>query len=705
MLKYGVINLAFRGYLVATYGEETWEKIRQLAGVEDSYFMNTPYDDAIMEKMAMAASRILGLDDSTVFQQYGEYFIDFCMEAGYDAILRALGGNLLDMLDNLDYMHYGYLTITYTEMNAPSFQVERLKDGEILLHYYTDRKGYADMVIGQVRGCARKFFNTEIDMKIVTHRYEEERSSKREHIVLSIKETTCKRIKGPGRKMKRTYTNETSGTENAQLLALNRWSAIREAVVEGHATDTFDAVYPEQLLMDSKTFCEILPFHVVFDEELHIKQVGRILQKYLPAVRFLGARMDSFFHILHPEIQFYIEHIRASINSQFIIETKREKMPSSWGGRPTLTLKGQMIWLPQYDCMMFMCSPKVTSLGELEEMNMHLSDIALHDVLRDFVLLNQQRKVEADMSKQLEMKKEELRGMSEALKAMQKKTEKLLETMLPRPVAEQLRDGKKVEAASYDEVTILFSDVVTFTNICSECKPTQVVTMLNDMYLRFDRLTTVHDVYKVETIGDAYMVTGGLPIPIRTHAERVVNMGLAMHLAAANVKSPATGKILQIRVGIHSGPTVAGVVGEKMPRYCLFGDTVNTASRMESHGIPGKVHISMKTYKLIKGRGFVCASRGPTEIKGKGLMNTYFVESSSATDHQLLGLPTDSTTDVAQVEEGHLLRMHYADDNDYSSNQNFTSSVISNGDKLGHQQTPLHGRIRRSIQSKLCTVL
>ncbi|XP_035692500.1 guanylate cyclase soluble subunit beta-2-like [Branchiostoma floridae] len=658
-----------------------------------------------MEKMIMAASRILGLDDSTVLQQYGEYFIDFCMEAGYDSILRALGGNLQDMLDNLDYMHYGYLTITYTEMNAPSFQVERRQDGEILLHYYTDRKGYADMVIGQVRGCAKKFFNTEIDMKIVSQRYEEDRSAKREHIVLSIKETVCKRAKGRGRKIKRRFTNETNSTGDARLLAMDRWSSIRDAVMDGCVPETFDAVYPEQLLMDSKTFCEILPFHIMFDEELHVKQLGTVVQKYLPAVRFPGARMDFFFHILHPEIPFYIEHIRTSISSQFILETRREKMPSSWGGRPTLILRGQMIWLSQHQCMVFMCSPKVTSLAELEEMNMHLSDIALHDVLRDFVLLNQQRQAEAELSKQLEMKKEELRGMSDALKAMQKKTEKLLETMLPRPVAEQLRDGKKVEAASYDEVTILFSDVVTFTNICSECKPTQVVTMLNEMYMRFDRLTTVHDVYKVETIGDAYMVTGGLPIPTRTHAERVVNMGLAMHLAVANVKSPATGKILQIRVGIHSGPTVAGVVGEKMPRYCLFGDTVNTASRMESHGIPGKVHISMKTYKLIKRRGFVCASRGPTEIKGKGLMNTYFVESSAATDNQLLGLPTDSTADVAQIEEEHLLRMHYTDDNDYCSTQNFPSSVISNGEKMGHQQTPIHGRIRRSIQSKLCTIL
>uniref|UniRef100_A0A674K8X1 Guanylate cyclase domain-containing protein n=1 Tax=Terrapene triunguis TaxID=2587831 RepID=A0A674K8X1_9SAUR len=115
----------------------------------------------------------------------------------------------------------------------------------------------------------------------------------------------------------------------------------------------------------------------------------------------------------------------------------------------------------------------------------------------------------------------------------------------------------------------------------------QIVNMLNSMYSKFDRLTSVHNVYKVETIGDAYMVVGGVPVPIASHAKRVANFALGMRTAAREVMNPITGEPIQIRVGIHTGPVLAGVVGEKMPRYCLFGDTVNTASRMETGPIKG----------------------------------------------------------------------------------------------------------------------
>ncbi|KAH9496326.1 Guanylate cyclase soluble subunit beta-2 [Bulinus truncatus] len=284
-----------------------------------------------------------------------------------------------------------------------------------------------------------------------------------------------------------------------------------------------------------------------------------------------------------------------------------------------------MIWLSDTLNMIFIGSPRLTSLNELMEMNVYLADIPLYDVTRELVLLNQQRIAEIDIAKRLDETTAELKKTSQALEVEKCKTETLLHQMLPRKVAHALTHGQKVEAEKFDQVTILFSDIVTFTNIAAACSPMDIVNMLNDMYEKFDQRTSQHNVYKVETIGDAYMIVSGVPEKTTIHAQPVANFAIDMVEDAGLVKSPATGLPLQIRVGVHTGPVVAGVVGVKMPRYCLFGDTVNTASRMESHGVPGRIHVSPSAYQAMRGWGYAFQHRGEMEVKGKGKMSTYFL--------------------------------------------------------------------------------
>jgi len=177
-------------------------------------------------------------------------------------------------------------------------------------------------------------------------------------------------------------------------------------------------------------------------------------------------------------------------------------------------------------------------------------------------------------------------------------------------------------------VTVYFSDCVGFVAMSARSNPTQVVQFLNDLYSCFDRIIGTYDVYKVETIGDSYMVVSGLPVPNGSHhVGEIASMSLSLMEAIMKFKiGHLPGEQVQLRIGMHSGPCVAGVVGLKMPRYCLFGDTVNTASRMESNGLPLRINASQSARDLlVEIGGYELAERGLVHMKGKGDQMTYFV--------------------------------------------------------------------------------
>ncbi|XP_017044805.2 LOW QUALITY PROTEIN: uncharacterized protein LOC108090572 [Drosophila ficusphila] len=214
------------------------------------------------------------------------------------------------------------------------------------------------------------------------------------------------------------------------------------------------------------------------------------------------------------------------------------------------------------------------------------------------------------------------------LKREKRKSDSLLFQMLPPSVAMQLKQTQQVPAELYEAVTIYFSDIVGFTEIAADCTPLEVVTFLNSIYRVFDERIECYDVYKVETIGDSYMVASGLPVKNgNKHISEIATMALDLLDASSLFRIPRAGdEFVQIRCGVHTGPVVAGIVGTKMPRYCLFGDTVNTASRMESTGEAQKIHITEEMHdSLQQVGGFRTEHRGLIDVKGKGLMSTYWL--------------------------------------------------------------------------------
>ena len=227
---------------------------------------------------------------------------------------------------------------------------------------------------------------------------------------------------------------------------------------------------------------------------------------------------------------------------------------------------------------------------------------------------------------------DKLRTTFNQLTEEQKKSEHLLLNILPETVANRLKEQPTTIAEAFGEVTVLFADIVGFTELSSRVSPQELVALLNRIFSAFDELAEKHGLEKIKTIGDAYMVVGGLPNPRKDHAEAIIKMALDMQ-QAINKFNLETNSNCNIRIGINTGPVVAGVIGIKKFIYDLWGDTVNIASRMESHGIPGNIQISQSTYEQVKDifqdkfkDEYKLESRGLIDIKGKGEMQTYLVQ-------------------------------------------------------------------------------
>ena len=235
----------------------------------------------------------------------------------------------------------------------------------------------------------------------------------------------------------------------------------------------------------------------------------------------------------------------------------------------------------------------------------------------------------------LGMEAQERRRAEESLRVEQKKSERLLLNVLPQEIAERLKNVQSktklhlktsvtIIADSFEEVTVLFADIVNFTEYAASISASELVNVLNEIFSEFDHLVEQYDLEKIKTIGDSYMVVGGLPIPSKDHAEAIAEMALQMQTVIQKFKR-TDGTNFSLRIGIHTGQAIAGVIGTKKFIYDLWGDTVNVASRMESYGVAGCTQVTEATYQLLKGK-YHLDQRSAINIKGKGEMITYLLK-------------------------------------------------------------------------------
>jgi class 3 adenylate cyclase/CheY-like chemotaxis protein len=263
----------------------------------------------------------------------------------------------------------------------------------------------------------------------------------------------------------------------------------------------------------------------------------------------------------------------------------------------------------------------ISALDEIDSVVRCIEAGAEDFLPKDFNPVLLRARVDAALEKKRMRDREAL--MMEELRAEKERSEALLHNVLPGNVVARLRSGETLIADRFHEVTILFCDLVDFTPLAARLEPQQTVRLLGEVFSALDELVAALALERIKTIGDAYMVAGGLPGPRDDHASAVADLALGIADVIAAI-GRAAGHMLVARIGIHTGPVVAGVIGARKFAYDVWGDTVNTASRMESAGMPGRIHVSGATRRTL-GDAFRFEPRGPVAIKGKGMMETYFL--------------------------------------------------------------------------------
>lgn len=585
---FGFVNHAIELLVTRNFGDETWEKIKETAklDLDGQFILRNVYDDSISYDLVGAASQVLGLPASAILELFGALFFDFCQESGYGNILHVLGSNIRDFLQNLDALH-DHLQTIYPGMKAPSFTCTEAEDGATILHYYSDRPGLEHIVIGLVRKVAEKVHDTTVDCQI--------------------------------------FKTQADGIDHIQFKIIDKGDATTNNASEKQACIP---TLTEEPKISPDSFSRIFPFHLVFGPDFKIIQAGRSIVRMIPAIEDNpNVTLTDLFELARPHMDFTYNNVLLHLNTVYVMNTLPGVLKSV-DANIKLRFKGEMIYVEESNAILFIGSPNITNLDEMYRKGLRLSDIPLHDATRDLVLMSEHFEAEYKLTKELEILTDQLQNTYQQVEEEKEKTDRLMYSVLPAIVANELRASRPVPPKKYRTVTVLFSGIVGFSDFCVRHSDQEgalkIVTFLNDTCSKIDELIAAEknaNLYKVETVGDQYMCVSGLPTECSEHARLIARFALDMMDTAKEVKDPE-GNPVKFRIGIHSGEVVTGVIGQRVPRYCLFGNTVNLASRTETTGISGKINVSGDAHRYLCEEdnfhsSFDFKFRGPVEMKGK----------------------------------------------------------------------------------------
>ncbi|XP_018398508.1 PREDICTED: head-specific guanylate cyclase [Cyphomyrmex costatus] len=515
------------------------------------------------------------IDVNAFFDHLGQELIACACVGLLERAFRCLGNDLTAFLTTLDGVNDVVQHQSGSDTEAEFVCIAAPEALE--LHFTTDHPSIAYLLVGSLKGIARQFYSDKADVYILPDPYNTKFFRYR---------ITPERY------------SEQLGVDNNSDIASSTFRPLSTA-----ATD---------LRMGVASFCKAFPWHFVVDRQLELVQLGVGFMKIFGHhLNRLGRGISTYFVFTRPHgVTLTFHEILKRANTPFILTLQRlHDVNDDEYLAKGLEMKGQMVHCPESDSILFVSSPFLNGLEGLTGRGLFISDIPLHDATRDVILVGEQARAQDGLRRRMDKLKISIEKANQAVDTEREKNVSLLHLIFPPDIAKRLWLGETIEAKTYSDVTMLFSDIVGFTSICATATPMMVINMLQNLYEQFDLYCGQLDVYKVETIGDAYCVACGLHRNTNTHSQQIAWMGLKM-IQTCSHHLTHEGKPIKMRIGIHTGMVLAGIVGKKMPRYCLFGHNVTLANKFESTSEPLRVNVSPTTYLcLIQKSGFILEPR------------------------------------------------------------------------------------------------
>uniref|UniRef100_A0A5K4F3C1 guanylate cyclase n=1 Tax=Schistosoma mansoni TaxID=6183 RepID=A0A5K4F3C1_SCHMA len=625
-LAFILINL--RKFIETTYGNEIWLQILENTLNNQKIFQTYQiYDDHLYYQLINNLSQLINKSINDLYIDNGKYFIQFLIDYGYINLLKFMGKDFINFLNNLNELHK-QIQYCYPCIKSPLFTIIKIENDHLIyLLYCSQRNNFINFVKGQLINVAKLIYNININIELLNQQNSDL--------------LTLRRLSPPSSSSS-SLTSSMYFENYFRIDCLNGRLQMNEYLPNIKSLCISNDIIQSNI--NNNELHSLLPFYIIINQNLIIMKVGEAIQRICN--NLIGCNFKKFFLIRYPVIHCTFEQIKLHMHNTFeLVLMKNQCLDKNNGhskiGKTECKFRGEMRYVEQWDMLLFLGAPSIRDIKHLNEHGLYICDLNMFDRSRDVIICGDQISSELLKLFQLQRKKsEELERSMKHLDRIRKLTDRLLYQCIPRAVARKLRDGIPANETieTYDSVSICFTKVFNFCAKCMHTSVDQIVELLNKMYTLFDDLTEISNVYKVETVGDSYMLVSGAPHKTRFHSAHITEMALNIlkvtHESLAWPKSNDSKdttdnedekEVLKLYIGCHTGPIVAGIVGHKAPRYCLFGDTVNTASRMMSSGVPDRIHVSQMFAANLSEFPYILEYRGETDVKGKGKMRTYFV--------------------------------------------------------------------------------